>query len=663
MDQTKTKHKTKHKTRHSKGVADQAASLVQGAWNQHQGDALNEALAEYRRGIQEAISKKGGGFKDISLDKSQGFAAEAHHVGSFNIEASGKGLNNHRATRDTGYTGKGSDPEADILVSTPDGTAKHQVKFRKDGEKTAKALSEDKYDNVGKIAPKDQVDAVKDSAHKRARKKGTHPAVSKSNQHTADNATDSLTSSDGKVSSTSVNRKGDDSSEQLVKGAKENKNGPEYAEKGRVRSEFNSMQYRNAATAGLIGGAVTEGAAILFEALRSDVPLTEIQSLEVAQRIVVSSVTGAGNAVLVTGIQHAGQAMIDAAVDQSTGKALSQALGKQLVKGNVAATVAQITVQLGKNLYRFSNGEIDSLELASSTIGGTVQSVGGTLAFCVGSGVGTYLGASVPAAISGYAIGGATLGTLGVIASGAAFAIGFAVATGAYVNHYSAKGVVLAHSDLNSALELLNGGRIDLSTYAYKVGTMSELSFDWNDILPFSGAISVISEYGVRKKELRAVQDHILGQLDSLPQQERAAMQELANQFNEAMSSVEQKYRKARAEIDRQTSGHFEAMSKELDRHLELQYLLFNPIHNNYNKNIELMNIQEQKQQQKQERAAAYQLELEQLQDKLKESTASDQTADRDIEEEIQETILTRMCALIPKKTGWDQACNFLELR
>ena len=646
----------------SKGIADQTISQLQGAWNQHQGDALNEVLAEYGRGIQEAISKQGGGFKDISLDKSQGFAAEAHHTGSFNIEASAKGLNNHRATRNTG---KGNDPKADIRVSTPKGTTEAQVKFYKDGKSTAGALSPDKYDKVGKIVPKDQVRDVKDAAHKKELStKETRPSVSRSNQDTADNATDKLTSNDGKVSSTGLNRKGDGSSEKLVRDTKKGgKNGPEYAEKGRVRRDFNSMQYRNAAKAGLIGGAVTEGAAILFETLRSDEPLTEIECLEVAQRIVVSSVTGAGNALLVTSIQHTGQAMLDAAVDQLTGKRLSQALGKQLVKGNVAAAVAQITVQLAKNLYKFSNGKIDNLEFASSTIGGTVQVVGGSLTFGVGSSVGTYLGTSVPAAISGHVIGGTTLGTLGVMACGAAFAIGFAVATGAYVSHFSSKGVALASSDLKSALELLNDGKINLSTYVGKVGTMSELNFDWrNDILPFSGAISVISEYSVRKKQLREVQNSILTQLDSLPEQERAMMQELANQYNEAVKFVDEEYQRARDEIDIQVSDKFDAMSKDLDRHMEMQYLLFSPIHKNYDTNIELMDIKMQKQRRNKLRTNIYQSELKRLQDNFKEIPESAQT-DRDLKEEIQETILSRMGALIPERTSWDQTCHFLEIQ
>ena len=117
-----------------------------------------------------------------------------------------------------------NDPVADIHVVTPDGTTKHQVKFYKDGEKTAGALSPEKYDGVGKIVPKDQVDSVKAASRKQAlRNKEIRPEVSKSYQDTADNATDKLTSSDGKVSSTGLNRKGEGSAEELVQETKKSR--------------------------------------------------------------------------------------------------------------------------------------------------------------------------------------------------------------------------------------------------------------------------------------------------------------------------------------------------------------------------------------------------------------------------------------------------------
>lgn len=647
------------KNKESQDIAGQSISYFQGTWNQVQGDALNQALSEYRKGIKDAISQKNGKFTSQTIDVQQGFAAEAHHAGSFNIEAAAKGQNNHRATLDVGTH---NDPVADIHVVTPDGTTKHQVKFYQDGEKTAGALSPGKYDGVGKIVPKDQVDSVKEASRKQAlRNKETRPEVSKSYQDTADNATDKLTSSDSKVSSTGLNRKGEGSAEELVQETKKNQEGSEYKDKQRVRSEFNAMQYRNAAKAGAIGGAVSESATILLEVLRSDEPLTIDQCMEIAQRVVASSVKGAGNALLVTSIQHAGQAMVDAATQQ-TSKAIGQTIGKQLVKGNVAAAVAQITFQLAQNIYKFSKGEIDNLQFASSTIGSTVQVVGSSLAFSLGMGASSYLGTVIPAAISGYVIGGTTLGALGVMACGTVFAIGFAVAAGTYVNHFSSKGVAIANTELKSALELLNGGQIDLTTYVGKVGKLSELTFNWSDMLPLSGAISVISEYGVRKNQLRAVQSSIYAQLNALPEQEREMMEELARQYEDAITTIDLQYETARASITQQAFDQFDAMSKDLNQHLEMQYLMFTSVRKTYIEHTELMDVKLRKQQQDQQRSEAFADELEELQKKVKDLAISDQT-DATIKNTMQKTILTRMEILIPHRTGWDQACEFLEMQ
>ncbi|QFY45174.1 hypothetical protein F6R98_17785 [Candidatus Methylospira mobilis] len=646
-------HKSKVKDALGQGI-----SQFQGAWNQVQGDALNKALSDYGKGIRESIANKSGVINGQSMDVQQGFVAEAHHVGSFNIEAAAKGQNNHRATLDVG---KVNDPVADIRVTTPNGSSDHQVKFYKDGEKTAAALSPEKYDGVGKIVPSDQVDSVKESARKQSmRNKDTRPGVSKSNQDTADNATDKLTSGDGKVSSKGLNRKDKGSAEELAKEAGKNENSLEYKDKARVRSEFNSMQYRNAAKAGAVAGAASESVSILLEYMRSDEPLDMDKCLDAAQRVVLSSVKGAGNALLITGIQHAGQSLIDAAAAQ-TGKTIGGTLGKQFIKGNVAAAVAQITVQLAQNLCKFSNGEIDSIEFASYTIGGSMQVVGGSLAYGLGASAGTYLGTFVSASVSGYAIGGTTLGTLGVMASGAVFAVGFALAAGAYVNHFSVKGVTIANEDLKSALELLNGGSINLSQYVGKVGTLSEQSFIWKDLLPFSGAISVISEYSTRKNQLKAVQKNIYAQLEELPEQEQQMMLELANEYSKEIANIDRQYEEARRSITNQAFAQIDAMGKELNDHLEMQYLMFKPVRKNYIEHSALMDVERRKQEEKCERSQAFAKELENLQANLNTIDISEQTG-CDLKQKMEKTILDRMELIIPNKTGWDQACEFLEL-
>ena len=103
-------------------------------------------------------------------------------------------------------------------------------------------------------------------------------------------------------------------------------------------------------------------------------------------------------------------------------------------------------------------------------------------------------------------------------------------------------------------------------------------------------------------------------------------------------------------------------MSKDLNQHLEMQYLMFTSVRKTYIEHTELMDVELRKQQQDQQRSEAFADELEELQKKIKDLAISNQI-DATIQNTMQQTILTRMEILIPHRTGWDQACEFLEMQ
>ena len=107
--------KDKNSKRKSESI-DFGSSFALGGFNQLQGDAFKKVLADYKNGIMNSVTAKSGDLTNQSLDVQQGFTAEAHHVGSFNIEAAAKGQLNHSATLDVGQV---NDPVADIRVNTP----------------------------------------------------------------------------------------------------------------------------------------------------------------------------------------------------------------------------------------------------------------------------------------------------------------------------------------------------------------------------------------------------------------------------------------------------------------------------------------------------------------------------------------------------------------
>ena len=139
-------------------------------------------------------------------------------------------------------------------------------------------------------------------------------------------------------------------------------------------------------------------------------------------------------------------------------------------------------------------------------------------------------------------------------------------------------------------------------------------------------------------------------------------MQELADQYGIAIQHVDQQYMEARASITNQALDQFDTLSEQLNEHLEQKFMLFAPIRKSYIEQSKLMDLEVRKAQEDDERAKVYKSELFNLQTKLNTFTTSDK-ADRALKENLRETIVVRMEMLIPHKTAWDEACEFLELQ
>ncbi|PKR50496.1 hypothetical protein COO20_21575 [Thalassospira marina] len=644
-------------------------SFALGGFNQLQGDALNSALANYKTKIMDSVTAKSGDLTNQSIDVQQGFTAEAHHVGSFNIEAAAKGQLNHTATLDVGQV---NDPVADIRVHTPEGSHDYQVKFYKDGDSTATALSPKKYDTVGKVVPKDQVQDVKDAASQRAaRADGNRPEVAESYKDTAAKATDRISSNDDKnIKSTGLNRKGKGSAEELAKEAKEKGQGPDYKETARVRAEFNGMQYRNAAKSGALTGATFAAAGELYGIMSSNERMTKERCMEAAQSIVFSALKGAGRAVAVTSVQHLGQMMTDAAtqaVSKTAANAAAKAsassmggrIGQQLTKGNVAAATAAIAISLGENLYKFCNGEIDSIEFASFSIGSTIQIVGATCATGLAVPVSAFLGQLIASSVSSTAVLGTTLGALGPVAVGAVFAIAFSLAIGSFVGHFQSVGSKFAIKDITEAAAKLESGQITLIQYATSVGTLSENKFVWTDCFPFAGAISVLSEYSTRKGQLKSIQADLYSRIDQIDQAERRHMEEMMEQFKHQIHAMDLQHEQVKREVLTQAVGKFGEMRTSLDKHLELNYLLFTPMVKQYTDETNMITAEKQKEEQAQVRTASYTKEIEHLNAMIDQGLSSN-AEDLQLKLQLDGALKDRVDLILPAITGFDQAYEFL---
>jgi len=641
------------------GIKKTKASIEQGlltglgGFNELQNKFLVAALDEYSDLIKKSITTKAGSISNQDIALQQGFTAEAHHVGSYNIEAAASGANNHRATLTPP-----NHPVADIQIHSPEGTTDFQLKFYQDGEASAKAFRHDRYAEVNKVVPEDQLATARETAHRESlRNQDTRPQVSENYAKTANTLDDSIQAPDlPKVRSKPLKRKGKGSAEELVEETKKTGKGPEYADKAEVRARFNSMQYANAAKGGAIAGASMAVASELIGLMSSAEPLTREQCMRAAEQVVLGAVKGAGNAVLVTGIQHLGQSLLDSAEH-----ALLKAGGRHLVKGNVAAATANIAISVGQNLYAFSQGEIDSVEFAGSTISSTVSLVGGAMAYSGGTATAAFLGQWVAAEVSSTAVLGTTLGALGPIALGVVFSIAFSIALSAYVGHFSQRGNEIAMADIQDAMAQFNDGKINLSQYAGVVGTMSEFKFEWRDILPFAGSITIFSEYRTRKGQLMAVQKDLASRMANLSDEERQLLTQISEAYQQQLKQIEEEYQRVRAEITLQAEDRYANFSRELDLHLELSYQLFVPLRRSQAVERAEVAADTAAQQAEQRRIHAYRQELKRLLQGLDEAGFDAPDAVK-LKHSMITAINVRLSSVLPEKTPWDQAYEFLAL-
>ncbi|WP_063345162.1 hypothetical protein [Vibrio jasicida] len=634
-------------------IVDSGINTLLGAQSELQAQLLENAISGFGDQLAQSITRADGQISQQVLEVQQGFLAEAYHTASYNIDAIAKGQPQFRADMDSLSA---IDPVTDVQITGPDGsTAKFQMKFYKDAKATAKSFAPERYaeSNVAKVAPQEQLSGVKGEAHKQAlRNQEIRPEVAKNYRHTADNATDCISHPDRPdISSKPINRKGQGGTEDLTKQIRKGEK-PKYQHAQEAYNTQQWRQYGNAAKYGAIGGAVSSTAAELVKVMRSDKPLTQQECEAIAGRILLGSAKGAGQALLTTAVQHAGKEMV-----RTGSKGVAQSVGSQLAKGNIAANVALMTVSLGQELFRYSQGEIDGVELAENTLTsatGLAASAGG---YALGTFAASQMGALVPAAVAEFAVAGTTLGAMGPVGLGIAAGIVTSLVVSAYSGHFKQQGQKIAFDEIAAASQLLQGGEISLGTYAGNVGRMSEFKFRWSDILPLSGTFSVFGEYKARKQQLQHLQADISQRRVSLnAQEERMAYQMLA-QYQQQLSEIELQFVEQHQVVHLQAGEQLATLRNQLDSHLETQFALQQASFSRHFDQLGQQSLKQQRLQQQQARLASYTSEITELRLQLQQF----RHLEPQLRLSMQQVLAQRVEHTLPATTPFDQAEQFMQ--
>ena len=535
--------------------------------NHRQHLRLDHELAEYRRLIFDAVKNR----NEVGIDMLQGITVEAHHVGSYNVNAAAQGDSEHRARlAPPGHM------TTDIITEGYGGrTVESQVKFFATPERTASALSKGRYtdNDVDKIVPHDQYEKVVRIANDRAGKNRTsNPQRSTDYDHTARNTKSHVSHPDNlDIKSDDISR---GQSEKLAKEARGDQQ-VEYPDSENRQAQLQELQYINAAKAGAIGGAVYSTAGEVIRLMQRRGELSQKDLEQALYNVLIGTAKGAGGTLLTTGVQHAGRVMSE----KAAGDSVTATVGRSLSKSHVAPVVASIATQFAQDIGRMCNGEIDGIEMAESTINSACQDVarvgGNALGRLGGKALWPYVANIVGEKVAAATVFGMPMGLLGPVLTGMVGGALAAMAAGAYINHCQQKGVKLAVRDLEASFDAMQCGKLDLVGYVGEVGKMSELRFSWGDLLPLSGSFAVFGEYRVRKAQLKAMEEKIQRARADLSEQEQEIMWRMREHYEKQVTRIEEHFTSQDAELLDQFDMAFQHMEQDLDTHLSLQHKLF----------------------------------------------------------------------------------------
>ncbi|WP_147446455.1 hypothetical protein [Corallococcus sp. CA047B] len=356
----------------------------------------NEALSKGEAALN-SVGRQYANTPDASL---AGRVAEEFHAATFNADAALKGRMELHA-RTTASAGRSFDAVDIEVTKTGAKVVDAQVKYLSTAEKTAKGLSQPRYEGQSKIVPADQLEGVRSTAHQEAvRNTVKRPAQAKHYEDTAAHASDRLQYET--VQSQPQTKKG------AVKLAKKARRGQ--AKFKRVPTQDVARHVGTAAGRAAFAGGVVAG---LVTAVVSGV----------SNGIDAAKGRKSGREAVADTAQDAGLAAADAAAKSAVGAGLqagatvlARSAAAQVVRGvagvvarsNAALAVGAVAVDALVGGVQFARGKIDGGEYATR-VGESATGAAGAFAgmqggAVLGTAVGGPVGAAVGALIGGTAV-------------------------------------------------------------------------------------------------------------------------------------------------------------------------------------------------------------------------------------------------------------------
>lgn len=357
----------------------------------YNGEVVNGVLI--RKGLKQvSASKVNNSFKYQNIKQQAGFSAEIHYVNKENADSIIK-KTNKRIYRSNDL-GRGNDTQFDVLSVDELGnpTWGAQMKFcgkfgspeeiKTSSESLVKKLAGDKWEKYrgNKIlVPKEQYEVARNYASKTSRKlfEQADKFRSQGNYEKAD-----LLEQKARIYlqvSKDLENSGVTSREAIF--IREH---PKLATAKYVAKTAHQSGIENAKSAAVLSGSISTAQNIV------SLVKGEKEFSEAVKDIAVDTTSGAATAYIIGASDTAIRGFMASS---------KNSIFLNLSKSNMPAMIATSTVQIGKSLIRYANGEIDSLqlveELGEKGTGMMAASFGAAIGTAVFPGVGTVIGGMV----------------------------------------------------------------------------------------------------------------------------------------------------------------------------------------------------------------------------------------------------------------------------
>ncbi|ASF45223.1 hypothetical protein [Methylovulum psychrotolerans] len=277
-------------------------------------------------------------WKNVAADKAQGHMFEQLEVLKFNFDALKK--DSDLFARTTASMGFPTDP-VDIVIKSGQKTLREvQAKSCNNSASSAFALSQDKYKEMARLAPSDQVEKIDELLKKRIE---TGTLKAEDYEQTRRNLQKSLQHDDVSSSGTTYSEALESTKIEVAK---------DIAKDFKLKSALTDM-HESGKRAGNVGAAITGGFSAvtgLYSMSKGDIEIGEFTS-----RVAVDAAKGYATGYVVTAMSKG--------ITHTTTYFLGESVARSFSRSNAPAAIAAGVVNISKSFISYINGDIDNEQL------------------------------------------------------------------------------------------------------------------------------------------------------------------------------------------------------------------------------------------------------------------------------------------------------------